>query len=178
MDYDKCFERIDYYSNLRLDKLKKQIISYLNKCKEENIVFENWDRRNERLKEIQSQYIFLNSNDYIDDREVNEFKMMKDIGKNNNKNWLMLVEYDMELCLFGYDETFLDKIVNLIKILYKLQDELGFILCIKYSKSVYKEKCGLESRTCNVQSFSNNKDMIYKYSLHNCKPWFLFIIPK
>jgi hypothetical protein len=182
MDFNKCVERIDYYSNLNINKLKKQIKEYLLKCKEQNINFPNFNRENEESKEIISEYKFLDSNsyyskEYFDGRQVNEFKMLQDVGKDNDKNWFIIVEYDMDLSIYGYDEIFLDKMVTLMQKLYKLQNELGFLLCIKCSESAYK-KCGLEIRTHNVEYFEVPNDLFRKYPIRHCKPWYLFLVPK
>lgn len=73
----------------------------------------------------------------------------------------------------GFDNELCDHAISIIQKLHPLQDELGFILCIKVVKSTTNT---IESHIYNITTV-DYWELVKKY-FENPRPWYVFAIPQ
>ena len=119
-------------------------------------------------------YTILSKNEYCRYRgETDEYKMLKLLESTNRNDWMTLCKHDLESWQWGYNQSLVDFAIDIIKLLYPLQESLGFRLCIKMIK---EETSTIESHIYNVELLETHL-MINKRYFESGLPWYLFIIP-
>lgn len=159
---------------MTMESVKEYIATYVRESRENSVDMNyiTWDRRDRPDAEV--GFTILSNNEYCRYRgETDECKMMKMLESTNHNAWLMLIKNDYETSMWGFDNDLCDRAVSIIQKLHPLQDELGFILCIKVVKSTSST---MESHIYNITR-TDYWTLIKKY-FENPRPWYVFAIPQ
>jgi len=152
--------------------LIENLKNYLIRCQKYEISknYITWHRPGEDIG-----YTILSKNEYCRYRgETDEYRMLKILESTNRNDWMIVTKHDVQSWQWGYNQELVDRAIEIIQLLYPLQDDLGFTICIKM---IINTTCTIESHIYNIELFSKSLLFIKRY-FESGLPWYLFIIPK
>ena len=159
---------------MTMESVREYISKYVSESREKEVDMNyiTWDRRD--MPDAEIGFTILSKNEYCGYRgETNEFMMMKMLESTNRNDWLMLIKNDYETSLWGFDKELGDNAISIIQKLHPLQDELGFVLCIKVVK---RKTSTIESHIYNIIA-TDYWELVKKY-FESPRPWYVFAIPQ